>query len=98
MPTGAARSQLALARTVIRALKVDLPVAQQAVDDRERLLEAGVAMVEGEAEGAVFRRVPAGAEREDQAATADLVDSVGHLGQQRRVAKARAGHQRRQLD
>ena len=73
-------------------------VAQEARDDRERLLEAIDAVVEGKAEGAVLRLVPARAETEDQPAAADLVDGVGHLGQQGRVAETGADDQGAELD
>ena len=64
----------------------------------QRLLEAADAVVEGVAEGAVLRLVPAGAEAQDQPAAADLVDRVGHLRQQRRVAEAGADDERADLD
>ena len=40
----------------------------------------------------------AGAQAEDEPATADLIDRVGHLGQQRRVAIRGAGDQRAECD
>ena len=63
-PFGArtARAQLAIARLVVRALEIDVTVAQQTGDDRHRLLEAADAVIEGIAEGVVFRLVPAGAD------------------------------------
>src|SRR5215212_11338211 len=74
-----------------------MPVAQETGDDRNRLLEAADAVVEGIAEGDVFRLVPAGTQSEDEATTADLLDGVGHLGQQRGVTKRRGHDQRTDL-
>jgi hypothetical protein len=82
-----ARAQLALTRLVILAVEIDRSVPQQAVDDRDRFLEPGDAVIEGVAEGAVLRFVPTGADPDDQAPAADLLDRVGHLGEERRIAE-----------
>ena len=93
-----ARQQLAVARAVEAALEVDAALAQQRTDDREGLLEARHALVEGETEGAVLGLVPARAKAQDEAATADLVDGRRHLGQQGWRTEAGGGDQRPQLD
>ena len=91
--TRAARAELAIAGGVVGALKVDVPGAQQGGNDLQRLLEAADAVVVGVAEGGVFGFVPAGAEPEDQPAAGDLVDGIGHLGDEGGVAEAGAGHE-----
>ena len=96
--TRAARAQFAVAGGVVRAVEVDPPVAEQAVDDGDRLLEAADAVVVGVAEGDVVGLVPAGAEAEDEATAGDFVDGVGDLGQQRRVAVTGAGDEGTDLD
>jgi hypothetical protein len=93
-----ARAQLALAGLVVLAGEVDFALAQQPADDGQRLLEAAGEVVEGVAEGGVFGLLPAGPQAEDQAAAADLLERVGHLGQQGRVAKAGAGDERAEGD
>src|SRR5690606_24183762 len=55
---GAARPQLALPHLVIPAFVIHLPGRQQTVDDRERFLEPGRAVVERVAEVAELRLVP----------------------------------------
>ena len=57
--------QFAVARLEERAVEVDLPVGEEGPDDRERLLEAGDAMVEREAECPELRVVPARPEAHD---------------------------------
>jgi hypothetical protein len=42
--------------------------------------------------------VPSGTKAEDQPARTHLVDGIGHLGEQRRVAERRAHDQRPELD
>jgi hypothetical protein len=81
LPARPARAQLALARLVIAAREVDLPLPQQGADDGEGLLEAAGAVVERVAEGAILPLVPARADAEDEPPAADLVDRVGHLRQ-----------------
>ena len=75
----AARQELAVARLVPAPVEVDGTVAQERPDDRERLLEPVDAVVVREAEGAELGLVPAGAEAEDEAAAADLVDRAACL-------------------
>ena len=67
-------------------------------DDAQRVLEAGGEMIERIAEHREFRLVPARAEAQDQPTAAHLVDCIGHLGKECRVAERRAHDQRSQLD
>ena len=98
-PAGARRRpQLAVARRVVAALEVHAAVAEERDDDPQRLLEAAHQVVGREAERLVLRQVRAAAEPEDQPAVRDLVQRGGHLGQDRRVAEGRRGHERRQAD
>src|SRR4029453_1781949 len=60
--------------------------------------EAADPVVVGVTEGEVVRFVPAGAETEDEAAAADLVDRVGDLRLEGRVAVRGAGDERTELD
>ena len=83
---------------VVPALEVDASLAQERHDDLEGLLEAAHPVVEGVAEGLVLGLVPPGAEPQHDAPAADLVEGVGHLRQQRRVAEARAGDERPEVD
>jgi hypothetical protein len=89
---------MAVAGAVVPALEVDLAVAQQPVDDGERLLEAPDLVIRWEAEGGVLVVDVAGPEAEDKPAVAYLVDGVGRLRQQGWVAEARAGDQWTQPD
>ena len=93
-----ARQQLAVAGLVPAPVEVDRPVAQEAADDRERLLEAIDAVVERVAVGAELGLVPARPEAQHEAAAAQLVDRRGLLGEQRRVVEVRAGDERPELD
>ena len=77
---GAARGEDAVLRLVVLPLEIDAPLAEERHDDRERLLEAPDPVVLGDAEGVVFRLVPAGAEPEDDAPVRHLVERVRHLG------------------
>jgi hypothetical protein len=70
--------------------EVDAAVAQQAMQDLDALGEALEAMREGIAEGVVFTPVIAGTDTEYQAAVADLIHRIGHLGEQRGIAKPHA--------
>ena len=56
----------------------DALLREQAPDDLERLLEPADQVVEGEAERRELRVVPAGADPEPKASTADLVDGRRH--------------------
>ena len=94
----AARQQLAVAGLVPAPVEVDRPVAQEAADDRERLLETIDAMVERVAIGAELGLVPARPEAQHEAPAAQLVDRGGLLGEQRRVVEVRAGDERPELD
>src|SRR4029077_6198516 len=93
----ATAQQLAVSRLVILAFEVDRSLAQQRMNDLKRLLEPRNEVVEWIAKGVEFRLYPTCAESEDQPAVADLVHSIGHLGEQRRIAKARASHEGAEL-
>src|SRR5260370_40599345 len=70
-----------------------MPFSQQRHDHLQRFLEAGGQVIEGIAKGFVFWLMAAGSEAQDEAASADLVERIGHLGKQRRGAKRGAGHE-----
>src|SRR5439155_13808398 len=70
-PRGAGQ-ELAVARFVELPGEVDVAVAKQRADDRERFLEPGDAAVEREAERSIFRLVPSRAEPEDEPPAAHL--------------------------
>jgi len=72
--------------------------AQQGDDDLQGLLEPGDTMVERDAECLELRLVPSGADAQDQAPAADLVDGGGHLGQHGGIAEGDGHHQGSQLD
>jgi hypothetical protein len=55
-------------------------------------------MVERESKRAELPFVPARPESEDEPPSADLVNGIGHLGEQRRIAPTRAGDERAQSD
>ena len=92
-----ARPQLHVTRRVVLALEVDVALAQQRTDDPERLLEPVAAVVEGHPQARELGGMPAGAEAQDQPAVADLIERVGLLGDERRVAIAHAQHEGAQL-
>src|SRR5215217_3433552 len=96
--TGTARSQLTIAGGVVVTLKVDVTGSQQCRDDLHGFFETADTVVVGESEGRVLGFMPAGTETEDQPAAADLVDGVGHLGNQSRIAEAGAGYERTDLE
>src|SRR5690349_23469326 len=56
------------------------------------------AVVEGESESVVLRFVPAGAEGKAETTGADLVQRVGHFGDEGRVAETDAEHPGPDLD
>jgi len=87
----AARAQHAVLDAVVLAREGDLLALEQRQDDLERLVEAAGEVVERVAEGVVLGLVPAGAEAEQQAPAAHVVEGVGDLGEQGRVAEAVAG-------
>src|SRR5688500_11346987 len=82
---------------VARGPRGRLPASQR-VDDRHRLLEAADPVIEGIAERVILGLVPPRAEAEDDTTPADVVDRLGHLGDETRVAETGAGHQRPDLD
>jgi ATPase subunit of ABC transporter with duplicated ATPase domains len=90
---GAAWQVVAVQRLVILTLEVDVPVPQQRDEDLHGLFETARAMVERHPERLVLRLVPAGADAEDQAPVAHLVEGGGHLREDRRIAEGRARHQ-----
>ena len=99
MPLGRAARHAARSRAPVElAVEVDLALAQQRADDRERLFEAAHPLVVGKAEGRVVGLVPARAQAQDQPAAADLVDRRGHLGQHRRRVEAGRSDERAELD
>jgi hypothetical protein len=81
------RAQFAVACLVVAALEVDPAIAQQSVDDGERFGEALEAVVERKPEIDVLDLIPTRAQADNQPAIGNLVDGVGHLGEEGRVAK-----------
>ena len=81
------------------ALEVRVPTTNERDDDLERLLEPGEDPVLGEAEGVRLARpfVPR-AQPEDVAAAADLVERLGCLGDDARIAMERGEHPGPDLD
>ena len=84
---------LGLVRGVELALERHLLPAQQRTDDLQRLLEAADPPLPRIAERHVLGLEVAGAEAQDEAPIAELVDGVGHSRKQRGVAVARVHHQ-----
>jgi hypothetical protein len=76
---------------MVSALNIDVFTPEQGNDDLESLFESADAMVVWKAERVELRLVPAGAQAEDETASADLFDSVGHFGEHGRVSVAGAG-------
>src|SRR3989442_6897134 len=70
-----------------------MPFSQERHDHLQRFLEAAGQVIEEIAKGFVFWLMPAGSEAQDEAASTDLVEGIGHLGQQRRGAKRGASHE-----
>src|SRR5690242_17509565 len=95
---GAARAQGGVGDGVILAVKVYVSLADEWDDDLEGLVEAGGEVVEGVAEGGELGLVPAGAEAENEAAAADLVNGVGDLGGEGGWAEGGAGDEGAELD
>src|SRR5207249_3429275 len=89
-----ARVQTAVLGLVVLPLEIDVALAEQRDDDLERFLEAAGAVVERVAVCIELRLVVACAKAKDQASAADFVERVGHFGEQGRVAKGGAGHER----
>ena len=83
---GAARPELCFRHLIIGAVEVRAPRAQQVPDDGQGLGEAVEAMVGGEADTAAVLG-EAGPQPENQPAAADLVDRIGQLGHERRIAQ-----------
>src|SRR5439155_26510413 len=81
-----ARRELAVTRLIVFPGEVDATILEQRPNDLDRLGEAGHAVVEGDAEGTKLRLVPAGADPQDEASPADLVERHRHLCHDRRVA------------
>src|SRR5215204_918140 len=94
-PSGArsARSIDGVAGLEELTLEVDVFATQERVDDRHRLLEATDPPIEGKTERVVLWLVPACAQSEDDTTPADVVDRLGHLGDQTRIAETGAGYQ-----
>src|SRR5262249_48877373 len=91
------RTQERVLDVIVAALEGDMLAVKHACDNRQRLLKAAGEMIKRIAERGIFGLIPASAQTKDEAATADLVHRVGDLGQQRRLAETRSGHQRRDL-
>ena len=68
------------------------------MNNRHGLVKTGNPVVKRVAKCAELRLMPAGAETEDQSAAADLVDRVGHLGEQSRITESGAGDKHAELD
>src|SRR5690606_17880889 len=79
-------TELAIYRLVELPTECHVPGLDQGNDDFQSLRKAADSMVEGKPERAVLRLVPAGAKRQHESAGGDLVDRVGHLGDERRIA------------
>src|SRR5207302_485867 len=94
----APRNELAIPGGIELALEVDLPFPDECADDGERLSKTRHSSIEGKAEGPIFGLVPSRAKSEDQPSTADLIHGGGHLGEHRRVVKARGGDKRPDCD
>src|SRR5690606_25098828 len=75
------------------ALVIRMAVAEQRMDDPDRILEPAHAVIEGTAELLVLRLMPAGAEPEDELPTAVLDERLGHLGDHARVPDPRADNE-----
>src|SRR5262249_9465598 len=97
-PPWSAGTQFTLPRFVIFSFEVDPAGPQQRADYAQRLLEPVNAMVKRISESAKLRLVPTSPQAKDQAATADLIESVGHSGQKRPIAKACANHKASNLN
>ena len=66
-------------------VEVRLPIVEHRGDDPQALLERVETALERHAERRELGLVPAGAQAEDEPPTADLVERLGHLREQRRV-------------
>jgi len=83
---------------IVGSREVQPSVAQQPPDDRQGLLEAGNEVVRRVTHGAVLKHRVAGTQAEYQPSTTDLVQGIGHLRQQRGIAKPGAGNEDPKLD
>src|SRR4051812_1034038 len=92
--SGATRAQLTVSGLVVGAGEIDLPVAQQAVDDGDGLGEAADPVIEGVAEGGVPRLIPPRTEAENEPPPTDLVGGVGDFGKGGGGAEGGAADQR----
>src|SRR5690606_28361177 len=75
------------------ALVIRMAVAEQRMDDPDRILEPAHAVIEGKAELLVLRLMPASSKPEDELAAAGLVDCLSPLGCHTRVPEPRAGNE-----
>ena len=82
-----AREEHGVIGLVVAPVEVGSPLAEQRQDDVERLLEPTDPVVERDPERVELRLVPSGAEAQDEAPSADLVDGRRHLGQDRGIAE-----------
>src|SRR5579863_2439042 len=86
-----ALAQYAVARLVILSLEIDVSLAQERHDDLQCFLETPGQVIERIAKSLVLRLMPARAEAQDEASTADLIERISHFRQQRGFAKRGAG-------
>ncbi|MFN8539565.1 MAG: hypothetical protein U0232_19055 [Thermomicrobiales bacterium] len=94
----AARAQDAVGRLVVAPVEIDRALAQQRGDDLDRLLEPADPMIERVAEHGVLGLPVARAEAEDEAPIGDLVQRIGHLGEQGGEAEEGGDDQRPEHD
>src|SRR5215470_9972789 len=95
---GTSWAQHAVVYLVVMPVKIHLPLSEQRDNHLQGFLKAAGKVIKRVAEGFILPLVPPGAQTQDQASPADLVNGVCYLGKQRRGAKRRAGHQRSQRD
>ena len=93
-----ARKKLAIPGLVPPPIEVDGALAEKRPDDREGLLEAIDPVVERVPVGTELGFVPAGAEAEDEATAAQLIDRRGLLREKGGVVEVRAGDEWAELD
>ena len=94
----AARSQLEAIDAVVGPREIQRSFPQQPSDDCQGFLETRDEVVRRVAHGAVLEQRVAGSQAKDQPAVTDLVKGIGHLRQERRIAKSGTGHEDAELD
>ena len=83
---------------IVRPSWVERPVAQHRGDDAEAVLEARESIVERDVVARELDLVPAGADAEDDATATHLVERLGHLREEGRVAEGEGQDVRAELD